>query len=434
VRRLQAVGAGEPQIPVYLELADLAVEKQQSPEDAIGYLHEVLALRPTHPDAVDQLIELLDDTGKHHDLVDVLTSQANLRAQVGDVESELGLLVRAADIWESRLNSPESATEILERILDRDPNNVRALTSLARIYEGARDLERCRATLERAMALAEHAGDREGQAELAFRLGALQEELHSDSDGAASSAEPWYRRALELKPDHAAAEEKLLAMARASKRYDEVAALLAGRAGRPAHQANVELLVEIAKLYGERLSRPAEGLPYLERALALKPDEASVQEPLADLYASQGRLDDALPVYRALADRMQKARRMKDVGRLRARIAGIAEARGDANLALEEYVAAHQIDPTHAQTMSALARLYMADAQWEKARGMLRKMLLQNLDPASGITKGGVYLRLGEIHEKINEAPKAIGMYERGLELEPQDAELRAALSRLKGR
>ena len=60
-------------------------------------------------------------------------------------------------------------------------------------------------------------------------------------------------------------------------------------------------------------------------------------------------------------------------------------------------------------------------------------MLLQNLDPQSGVTKADVYLALGDIHERLSEGPKAIGMYERGLELEPSNSRLKEALARLKG-
>ena len=59
-------------------------------------------------------------------------------------------------------------------------------------------------------------------------------------------------------------------------------------------------------------------------------------------------------------------------------------------------------------------------------------MLLQNLDPSAGVTKADIYLALGEIHEKLGEAPKALGMYERGLEVDGSHAALKAAIARVK--
>ena len=429
VRRLQAVGAGAAQIPVYLQLADLALStegKDASPEDAIGYLHEVLTIAPGHEQATARLLALLEENGKFHDLVDVLTQEANRRDQAGDAAGEVALLVRVADVWEGKLGSPESATEILERILERDPTSVRALASLARIYESAGESEKCRETLARALPLAKTG---EEQAELHFRIGRLDAQ-----DGGDAAGEAAYRRALAAWPQHKGAREGLEAIARGRGAWDEVVELLRLREAEVAgdEAAARGLYVELAQILLGKLGRANDALPWLEKARALAPDEPTVLEPLGDLYFAAGRLDDALPIYRALAERMQKARKMKDVARLRSRVGAIAEARGDLKLAQEEYAAAHQIDPAHAPTMAALGRLHMAAAEWEKARGLYRKMLLQNLDPAGGVTKADVYLALGEIHEKLNEGPKAIGMYERGLEVDAGHKKLRKAIARLR--
>ena len=74
----------------------------------------------------------------------------------------------------------------------------------------------------------------------------------------------------------------------------------------------------------------------------------------------------------------------------------------------------------------------MNHSDWEKARRIYRSMLLQNLDPNSGVTRADVYLHLGEIHEKLGEGPKAVGMYERGLELDPNHAGLLLAMGRVR--
>ena len=102
VRKLQAVGPGARQIPVYKKLVALAVDKHKSPDDAIGYLHEVLQIEPDEPEANAKLLELLDKTERYNDLIDVLTEHADRRAKAGDTAGEIGLLVRAADVWEEK--------------------------------------------------------------------------------------------------------------------------------------------------------------------------------------------------------------------------------------------------------------------------------------------------------------------------------------------
>jgi tetratricopeptide (TPR) repeat protein len=423
VRQLQAV-SGARQIPVYKKLVTLAVEKHDSADDAIGYLHEILTLQADEPEANAQLAALLEKSERYNDLIDVLTDQANRRAAAGDTAAEIALLVRAADVWEGRLGNAEASTEILERILERDPSNVRALMSLAHIYEAARDVDKARATLERAVELAESPGER---AELHFRLGKIEAEGGGDEAGESS-----YLRALDADAAHAGALAALEKLARARGDWTRVAELLALRLEQTAEADRKPLYVELAQVYGDKLKQPNQALPYLEQLARVSPDEPTVVEPLADLYFAAGRDDDALPLYRKLAERLGKGKRTRDLARLNQRIGAIAEKKGDAKLAMEHYNAAFQIDPQHTPTMVALGGLYMAASEWEKARRIYRSMLLQNLDPAAGIGKADVYLALGEIHEKLGEGPKALGMFERGLELDGAHAALKAAIARVK--
>jgi tetratricopeptide (TPR) repeat protein len=423
VRQLQAQ-SGAAQIPVYRKLVALAVEKHKSPDDAIGYLHEILQLQPDEPEANAKMLELLEKTERFNDLIDVLTEHANRRAQAGDTAGEIALLVRAADVWEEKLKNPEASTEILERILERDPSNVRALMSLARIYEGAHDVDKARATLQKATELAESPAER---AELHFRLGNIEADASNEDAG-----EPHWMRALDDDSTHAGALQALEKLARGRGDWSRVADLLALRLQQTAEGERKPLYVELAEVYGQKLKQPNEALPYLEALAKESPDDPAVVEPLADLYFAAGRYDDALPLYRGLADKLGKGKKSRDLARLNQRIGAIAEKKGDAKLAMDHYNAAFQIDPQHTPTMVALGRLYMAASEWEKARRIYRSMLLQNLDPAAGVTKADVYLALGEIHEKLGEGPKALGMYERGLELDGAHAALKAAIARVK--
>jgi len=424
VRQLQAVGSGPAQIPVYKKLVALAVDKNNSPDDAIGYLHEILTLAPDEAEANAKMLELLDKTERYNDLIDVLTEHANRRAQAGDTAGEIALLVRAADVWEEKLKNPEASTEILERILERDPSNVRALMSLARIYEGAHDVDKARATLQKATELAETPAER---AELHFRLGNIEADAANDEAG-----EPHWLNAVDADATHTGALAALEKVARARADWSRVADLLTLRLDNTPEGERKPLYVELAEVYGQKLKQPNEALPYLEALAKQSPDDNTVVEPLAELYFAAGRYDDALPLYRGLADKLGKGKKSRDLARLNQRIGAIAEKKGDAKLAMDHYNAAFQIDPQHTPTMVALGRLYMAASEWEKARRIYRSMLLQNLDPTSGITKADVYLALGEIHEKLGEGPKALGMFERGLEIDGAHAALKSAIARVK--
>ena len=200
-RRLSAVTGPKDQIPIYKKLATLAVEKLRQPEEAIGYLQQVLDLNPVDGEAQTDLEKLLEQTEKWYDLVEVLQRHADAAARARRSDEEVALLIRAAEIWERKLQSPDSSTEVLERVLSRDPNNVRALTSLARIYEAQKDLDRCKQTLERAVRLARGGAE---TAELYYRLGRLEGERQGEG-----AAEPYYERALQADPTNVDVAEAL---------------------------------------------------------------------------------------------------------------------------------------------------------------------------------------------------------------------------------
>jgi tetratricopeptide (TPR) repeat protein len=313
----------------------------------------------------------------------------------------------------------------LERILARDPQNVRALGSLARIYEAAHETDRARQTLSQAAKVARSPAE---TAELQFRIGKLEADAGDDP-----VAEAAYRRALEADRDHAGAQAALEAIARGRGDW-QLAAELMSRRALAAASPDAALLGEVSRIYTVELKRPEAALPFLERAIKLLPEDAALTEALADLYFALDRLDEALPLYRALTERQErsKARRGKELARLHFRVGAIAEKRGDPSLALVEYASAYQIDGAHTPTLVALGRLHRVQSEWEKARKVYRAMLLQNLDADAGITKADIYFHLGEIHERTGEAPKAIGMYERGLEIDAGHAGLRDALERVK--
>jgi tetratricopeptide (TPR) repeat protein len=423
VRRLPLAAGVPGRVEIQRQLAKLAEVERGSPDEAIGYLFQVLDEDPRDEAAYAELERLLSGMERWHDLVDLFQRRAEAAAGTSD---EVAYLARAADVWEARLESPEAAAEILEKILERQPGYVPALTRLARIYETAGDWERCGETLRRALELKPTGRD---AADLHYRLGRVTEAQGGDL----AAALPHYEEALMHDAGHGDATAALERAARERGDWGEVASLLARReASEPDGARRLSLAIELAGIYREKLGRAAEAIPYLERAEQAAPDDVAVAETLAELYFAAGRGADAERLSRKLVEKMRAARRSKDVARHQQRLGALREAANDLPEALKAYEDAFRIDPSNAHTMAGLARIYFANADWEKARRVYRSMLLQNLDPALGISKADVYLALGDIHARLGEGPKARGMYERGLELDPQHERLREALALVK--
>jgi tetratricopeptide (TPR) repeat protein len=423
-RRLDLARSTADKVALLGQLARLAEDRRDSADDAIAQWFAVLDVDRAHLPAYGELERLLVRGERWHDLVELLERQAELQATLGDGRGELTSLARAADVWESKLDDPDAAGDILEKILTRDPASVAALTRLARIHERAGDWERGGEVLQRALALGPRGTD---AADLFFRLGEVAHKASGDLETAVGH----WRTALGHDAAHLPSIEALEKVARERGDLALLADLLARRESATVDAAGkLALLIELADVQ-RKLGRPEAAVPLLARAAEAAPGDMRILAPLADLYFASGRLDEAAPIYDRLAEDAKGQRRMKDVARYRQRQGGILEARGDSAGALAAYEEAFRVNPTDVPTMAGLGRLYMAARDWEKARRVYRSLVLQTLEPDAGVTKAHVYWSLGVIHIELGEAPKAKGMFQRGLELEPDNAALRDALARL---
>ncbi|MBK9031624.1 MAG: tetratricopeptide repeat protein [Myxococcales bacterium] len=423
-RRLELARTSSDKIAVLARMARIAERERGALDDAIAHWYAALDVDNAQLAAYGELERLLAKGERWHDLVELLDRRADLHGTLGDAAAEIGALARAADIWEGPLDNPDAGAEILEKILRREPTSVAALTRLGRIYERAADWDRCGDVLSRALALGPKGTD---AADLFFRLGEVADKAQDDR----ATAQAHYRQALTHDPRHAPSIAALERLARADGNWAVVSDMLARQIA--IVEADGGDVLPLALEYAaaeQKLGTPAAALAVLERAAAAAPGDARVLTLLADLYFASGQHDQAAPIYDRLADDAKAARRMKDVARFRQRQGGILEARGDVAGAVAAYEEAFRVNPTDVPTMAGLGRLAMSQRDWEKARRVYRSLVLQNLDADAGLTKADVYYALGVIHDELGEAPKAKGMFQRGLEVDPTDQRLKDALAR----
>tara|TARA_R110002073_G_scaffold24260_9_gene82156 strand:- start:70410 stop:81644 length:11235 start_codon:yes stop_codon:yes gene_type:complete len=425
LRRADAVDGDEARIAVYMRLSQLAEIDREAPEEAVDFMRSVLEIDSAHEDANAQLDRLLRGLERWHDVVELYQIRAEICAVQGDDAGELRLLAQAAELWEGQLDNPDEAAEMLEKILVRDPNSVAALTRLAKIYESASDWERCSEILERALALGPQGRD---AADLYVRLG----EVAKNKDGDEAKAQEHFGQALHFDGYHPVALERIEEAARGKDDWILVADMVRRRyeiCQDPAQK--LDLTVELAELYGERLGQPEHVIPLLEAANQSAPGNPRIIGPLADLYFHASRHAEAAPMYEQLAEAAKAKRNMKEVARFKQRLAGIFQAQGDTEKATTAYEEAFRIDPTNVRTMIGLGELYMAKQDWEKARRVYRSMVLQNIDPALGITKADVYFKLGQIHQVKDETAKAKDMFKRALNADSAHQGAKDALAAL---
>jgi golgin subfamily B member 1 len=192
----------------------------------------------------------------------------------------------------------------------------------------------------------------------------------------------------------------------------------------------VTLLNRIAALYRDRLGDPASAVGYLERAVALQPDDREALLALCDLYIAASRPRDAIPVLEKIIE-SYGTRRAKEVAVYQHRLGNAYEGLGETDEALKRYDAAFKIDLTSVPVLRDLGRLCLAKGDLDRAQKTYRALLLQKLGPDAGIHKADVYFHLGEISFKQGDKVKAKAMLERAIAEGGQHEGAKALLEQL---
>ena len=426
LRRLGSA-SGADQVAVLLKLARNAEQKLSDVDQAVGFLRQLLDADPGNGFGYLELERILRAAERWYDLVDVLGKHADTEAAAGRKPTELALRVAIANVWEKDLDSPESAAEALEKVLEVAPDNVAALLSLARVHERNERWDDASEALERAAANAHEPAE---IAEIHFRNATILRSKEADrprsrrrccarSTPTRATARRWRRwRRSRATPRTTSGWRTSSTSSCTRRRTTPSGAACCARS--PGSTA-------------APLAQPTAALPYLERLVALDPTEIPGREQLAEALLAAGRTDQATRIIGEVIAELTKARRGKETARWQTRLGTIAEARGDTDGGGRQLQRRLQARPEPPGDHRGAGRLAYRRSDFEAARKFYRSLLLQNFDDeTAGVSKAEVYLMLGRMHLLANEPPKARNMFERGLEIDPKNIDLKAALGGLR--
>jgi hypothetical protein len=262
------------------EVAGLSESQLRDPEGALAAYRALLALDRTDETARAALHRLLEKSHGWDELAGLLEQEA---MSAGDIEAQIALEKKLADLHEQKRKDKRSAAEALLRVVQLAPHDEstlgRAVALLLAEGEEARVVQ----------VIDEAAGELEpgpGKGKLLLQLGELREKL-GDRGGASDA----FAEAGELLNDAAVwkrAEEAAVAV----ERWDQAAAA-AGRRGdletAPGSQATLRATEAD---YLTRGGDTASAILRLEQAVDLAPEDVVLSDRLAAAYQSEGRFDD----------------------------------------------------------------------------------------------------------------------------------------------
>ncbi len=304
------------------KVAEVAEQRLENYEVAIGAWREILSLDPENPRVYSALGRLYSRTGRWEDLLALNEEETAL---IDDPEEVASVLLRNAEIAEQELDDPDRAERFYRRCLDILPDYLPALESLGRIYlRGGRWTEIASMTGQELRSL-------DDPAKAVRQLGALAEILETHLDRR-QEAIAIYEELWEMNPGDGHIFAALTRLYRRSGDSRALARVLTKRLeSNPAAAEFAELQGELGLLAEWYRSQPGEAFGYYLAALQCEPANLHWLGGVARTWTAAGA--DATEVAGQLEDLLMCAteeevrdRYFAIIARLRERAEGGPEA------------------------------------------------------------------------------------------------------------
>lgn len=376
---------------------------------AIEQLEAILAQDPSEPVALAELTTLREARGEWPEVAGLLERRIDVEM---DGDARLALRRKLGDLLAGPLAEPARAIDAFMGILDEDPTDLAAMSSLEKLYEQAERWEDLRDLLERRLDVAETDADR---VVARVRMARLEEQAFGRRDEAMEQL----REILEMDPENGEALDELERLLLLEERHDEVAELLEKRAAKAASDDERRArLLRLAQIEAEKIGDAARAASTYERILAQRADDLEVLEALAALHLASGNDAAAAEVLeRSLAhrtgdDAKAKARELATLAR---------EKLGDATLEERALKHAFDLDRGDAESRAALKAFHERHGNVQALADLLVLDLEEAADEGAKID---LLKRIASLYtEKLGDPATAAAYLERAVELKPDDRE-----------
>ena len=436
----EALAAGEVdgKVQCYLDMVPIYRDRLKLETMVINTYAAILALRPDHQVALVELGERYEAQSRWGDLAGVLARQAMV---TDDAAQKVELHHRIAALWIEKFGNHHNAIAALEKILEADPRDAKARTTLRDIYTRGRSWRALLELLRRELPFLDADARRNHLAEMAVLAAERLADLRQ--------AIGLWNEVLELAPTDRAAATALVGLYEREKRWPALAEILgrlAESAGGEGSSEGCSLLERRGLILLEKLAAGRAALDTLRRVHSAQPENPRVLRALREAYSQVGDIDaleslysgrnawdDLCDVLSGLAERTADMRL-----RVRAfeRVADIARTRlGQSERVIKAYEGILATEPDNRAVAKQAAELYEKTERW--GRLVATYEIILGPESASALTPEEslpILERARMVCEKKLQAKSlAFKWCARAFRLAPGDVKVREDLERLGG-
>ncbi len=373
--------------------------------------------------AWDQLEDFYAATDKYDELIRVIEREAD--GKDAPQEERIALLFRAARLWEGQKDKPERAARAYEKVLDTDPDNLRAAEALSPIYEQANDARKLVNVYEVRL---RHMEDPQEKIQLLRETGLLYEERLRDPNAAFER----FLAAFAVDPNQEIVREDVERLApNVENGWDRV--IDSYQSAIEAAEYEDDRIALRMSLGGvlRNVERVDEAIGQFRAVYDERNDHHEAIGALGELYRQTQKFRDLLEIYER---RMELETDPEQRRQLAYNNASLWENElEDADKAIEAYQAILAEYGEHeADAFCALDRLFEAQGRWDDFVQTLERRI--DLGPESHEELAALKFRMARaLEQHLDDKARAVDLYREVLTILPEHEGGRAALEALLG-
>ncbi|HEX2688314.1 MAG TPA: tetratricopeptide repeat protein, partial [Kofleriaceae bacterium] len=283
---LEADGGQPGKVAIYLQVANLYLERFSNQAEAIKAFERVLELDPNNQQAVDHLLAVYEKRRDWEKLIKL--KEAEVERTPGSERA--AKVIEVAKMAATKVKKPEICTYWWEKVIEVEPTHEEALSELYKLYERNKEWDKLADICSRQ---ADVASDDKLRADALQRLGLLYTEKVENS---AKAIEAW-QRLLALDENNRRAQDALKKLYvtearwdnleefyRSRGKLDEYIRVLEREVEAGSEQHRLALAMKIAVLYRDELQKPDRAMRAFEKVLSLDEHNLEAAEALIPLY------------------------------------------------------------------------------------------------------------------------------------------------------
>jgi tetratricopeptide (TPR) repeat protein len=428
-QKADVVESAEDKVQIELRIAHLFMDRNNHAE-AVKAFERVLEQDPTNAEAIAQLKEMYERRRDWEKLIGVYEKEIEMAP---DEESKLEGRLSVARLASQKLRRPGVATELWEKVLEHDPENIEALENLEKFYKREKKWEKLADVCEKQVELVD---DVDKSSKICLELGVLFTDRLKDPERAINA----WKKLLSLDPSNRRAQDALKKLYIAEKDWEQLEAFYAEmdnweeyirvldrQVSQEDPETQLKLYFKIASLWLEKLEKPERAVSAYEKILKLDPENLEAAEALIPIFEQANNNKKLVKVLEIQLQhtedpelKLERTRRLADLYESKLR---------NPKGAFEWLLKAFQDAWQEEWVREELERLAEATRGWAELVEAYESVFDKFSDPEESLPLRKVVARVYE--SELANREKALEVNRSILEISPDDLEAVEALERL---